>query len=180
MCQGSSEVLKSNSGNLSVAGGALNALGSIMGGNQQKKYADYKAAQSEADANAEAGMGQVRAGKVRKAGALTLADARAAGGGSGVDVNSGSMLSAGETITRNVGSDALTELLTGNRRAASLRATGQGYTAAGTIAQNAGYMGAGRSLLSGSAKAIADKEAQNRYKKTEFTPPPADYSGEDW
>jgi len=173
MCTGSESMVGGNAGYASMAGaalnmigGAMNAGGALKSGNQQEVFANYKADQAMADAEAERQMGEVRAGKIRKAGKLQVSEARAAGGASGVDVNSGSMVDVGETIQRNVSTDALTELLTGVRRANTLTATAQGYRAQGALAQDAAKATATRSLLSGAANAATALYAGNRYKTT--------------
>lgn len=164
-------------GYASVIGGIAGAASSLRTGSQTKAFDDYKANQAEADANAEEQLGQVRGDKVRKAGKVAMGQARAAFGASGVDVSAGSSLAVQANIQRNVSTDALTELLTGQRRAATLRATAQGDRSAGDIAMQDAYGGASKSLLSSYATSMRDKAAANRYTTTR--PPtyvtPGDY-----
>jgi hypothetical protein len=107
----------------------------------------------------------VRAGKVRKAGRLVTSQARAAYGASGVEVDHGTPATVQGSIRRNVEEDALTELLTGKRRATVLRTQGAGDRLAGENAERAGYMGAATSLLQGAASYAGSRQDTNRWIK---------------
>lgn len=100
---------------------AFNAFSAINQGQQQKQYYDYKAAQNDAQAQAEQELGVVRGNQVRKAGFYQRGQARAAYGASGVDVNSGSASVVDQFINASSEYDARNEELTGARRAQQLR-----------------------------------------------------------
>ena len=148
---------------LSLASGLLSAIGNIAEGKQGKKFYNYRADQAIADAAYERGAAQVRAGKLRKAGARQQSEVRAGYAGSGIDVNTGTPLVTAERLQRDISEDAMAELYTGERRARVLEAEAQGYRAAGANAQSAGIMGAGRSILSGAAAAMDAQAKQDKW-----------------
>ena len=135
-----------------VAAAGTKAAGSIVQGHQQNQLAQWQAGQAENDATAAGEMGAVRADTVRRMGRLQKSSARADLAGAGVNVDSGTAGTIQDTIAGNVEHDALTELLTGQSQAKSLRAQAQSLRSQGKMAQTAGYIGAGGSLLEGGAK----------------------------
>jgi hypothetical protein len=157
MCTGAEMLIGSSA--------ALGAYGNVQQGKQAKKYYNYQADQAMADAEAERQMGEARAGRVRKAGVLAQSQVRAGYGASGVDVNTGTPVAVATQLQRDISSDALTELLTGQRRAASLQATAAGQRQAGANAQQAGYNRAAGSLLSGAAGIAQAREAKDRWNR---------------
>lgn len=167
MCDGTGTFGSSTSGTTSekiiTASSLLSAFGSVQQGKQGKAFYDYRANQAVADAAAERGAGEVRAGKVRKAGAIVQGQVRAGYAGSGIDVNSGTALVTSEVVARNVSEDATAELLTGERRARSLEAQAVGDRAAGANAASAGYLGATRSLLAGTAAVMDSRTNSDRW-----------------
>lgn len=142
---------------------AVSTVGAIQQGGQQKRFANYQADQADADAAAEIGMGEVRAGKIRKAGAVAQGEATAALAGAGIDTGAGSGLAVKEKLERNIGEDALSELLTGQRRARALQATAQGYRAAGQNAQTSAMFSAGSSILGGTANYMNSSQARGKW-----------------
>lgn len=142
---------------------AVSALGNLQQGSQANKFYGYKANQAEADAEAERQMGEVRAGKVRKAGALVQSEVRAGYAGSGIDVSSGTPTAVGEKVGRNIEEDALTELLTGQRRGRVLQAEAQGYRASGANAMNSARIGAVTSILGGTASYMNSQQQRDRW-----------------
>jgi hypothetical protein len=137
---------------LMIGSTALSAVNQINQGNQQKEFADYQAAQADADAQAEREMGQVRADKVRKAGRAQQSEARAALAAGGMEVGAGTALTIDEKIALSAEEDALQEILYGSRKGARLNQEAQGSRAAGRNARAAGYAGAAGSVLSAGAR----------------------------
>jgi len=128
----------------------VKAIGELLQGKQQKNYYDWQAEQSRADATAEDEAGQVRAEKIRKAGRYQVGEARAALSASGVASDVGTPLKITQQIERNVEEDALSEMLTGTRKARRLESEASGYTVAGENALvNSRYKAAGSLLESG-------------------------------
>lgn len=113
-------------GRMQAIGSGLNALGDLAAG-------VTRARMSRADARAEEALGQVRAGRIRTAGERELGEARAAASASGVKLSSGSVMEAERSIVRNVEQDALSAIVTGQNRAASLRASAGYYQQAGVL-----------------------------------------------
>lgn len=131
-----------------IASTAFSAVSSIQQGQQQQKYADYQAAQANADAQAEREAGQVQAKQVRKAGKYQQAEATAALAASGVEVGAGTPLKIDQQIGRNVEADALNTILYGTRTGARLDQQAQGLRASGSNAAAAGVRSAFGSVLS--------------------------------
>jgi hypothetical protein len=130
---------------------ALSAANQITQGNQAKGFADFQAAQANADAQAEREMGDVRADKVRRAGTRQQSEARAALAASGVEVGAGTALKIFEDISGDTEEAALQDILFGTRKGARLDQEAQALRAAGKNARTAGLMGAGGSILSAGA-----------------------------
>lgn len=134
-----------------IGAGALGAADKITQGGQAKDFADYQAAQLNADAQAEREMGIVRAGQVRKTAARTRSEARAAYAGSGVDVSVGSALRTDQQIGQDAEMDALNEILYGSRKGERLDQEAALKRIAGSNAKAEGFMGAAGSILSAGA-----------------------------
>lgn len=135
-----------------AASGGVQAIGAIRQGGQQKAFFDAQARQSEADAIAAAGQGQVNADIIRKAARLQVGSARAGAARAGVVVDAGSAEGAVDTINRESELDALTQLITGRLTGARLNAQGSQQRISGQVAmKNANFEAAG-SLLSTGAK----------------------------
>ena len=130
-------------GAIQAVAGGVNALGDLAGG-------VARARMNRNDARAERAYGQAKAGRVRAAGEQELGTARAAAAGAGVKVGSGSVMAAEGQIVRNVEQDAMSAILTGDRRADSLDRSAHMY-------QMGGLQQAGDGLLDaatvGSARA---------------------------
>lgn len=134
-----------------IASTAVSAVSQIQQGEQKRDYANYQAAQANADADAEREAAQVRAEQIRKAGRRTQSEARASLAASGIEVSGGSAVTIDDKIAYNTEEDALNEILTGTRRGARLDQEAVGARAAGDNARTAGYMGAFGSVLSSGA-----------------------------
>lgn len=150
-----------------LASGVMDAVGKLTGAKSTSDFANYQADQLNADAAATRGLAQVGADKIRKAGALTVKAARAAYGASGVAVGSGSALAVQEDIVRRSSEDALTELLTGGYRAASMEATASAKRIAGRNAMVAGFGAAGKSLLSAAADQVKTNSEADRWRRSQ-------------
>lgn len=174
MCDGLMEVFKKtgdpakdteNAQKIILASSALKGVGEIAQGVQARRYFKYQQDQANADAAAEAELGQVRGDKIRKAGKIVQGDARAAYGASGVRADTGSAAVVQQQINRDVEEDALTELYTGQRRARVKQAEAQGFGSQASNALSAGISGAGKSLLGGAATATEAGERTSRWIK---------------
>lgn len=157
MCTGAEGFMQAHADKMILAGGVMDAVGKITGAKASYDYANYQADQLNADAAATRGFASIGADKIRRAGKTVQGQARAAYGASGVSVNSGSAAAVQEDIARRAGEDALTELLTGGYRAASMESTAAARRIAGRNAMFAGVGSAGRSLLS----SYADQQRAN-------------------
>lgn len=134
-----------------IASAAMSATSAISEGKQKKDYANFQANQANADAQAEREQGVVEAGKIRKQGKYTSAEATSSLAASGVEVGAGTALKIDQQIARNTEEDALQQILFGTRKGARLDQEATGLRAAGKNAQRAGFMKATGSLLSAGA-----------------------------
>jgi hypothetical protein len=149
----------------SAASGGFQAVGALREGGQQKAFYDAQAAQTEADAQAAEGMGNVNANIIRKAARLQTGAARAGAARSGVVVDAGSAQGAIDTINRESELDALTQLLTGRLTARRLNAQGSQQRIAGQVAMKNANWNAVGSLLGTGAKIggmYADQQAAGK------------------
>lgn len=148
---------------LSILGTAVSAVGSLYQGRQQQQYYEAQASrtrqQSEMqaaelerqrlyslrDAAEERAAAAERSSKIRRAAAREVGRARASLAASGVSADVGSAVTIQDYISAAGESDAMAELVTGQRRSRSLteRADAYGrqaaYTRAGA-AQEAAYL----------------------------------------
>lgn len=187
MCTGTSGTGIGSSGtsgswaDLIIAGSSLlSAHGNLSEGKSGAQMYGYRANQAEADAVFERGMGEVRANKIRKAGVLAQAEVRAGYGGSGIDVNSGTPLAVAEKLERNIGEDAIAQLLTGEYRARKDEQEAGFDRASASRTISGSRYAAARSLLAGTA-ALMDSDTKRdkwvrmqqqdfaRTKRAEFT-----------
>lgn len=136
---------------MSAASTAMSVVGSLQQGQQQKAYANYQAAQAEADAKAERDAAEVHADKIRKAAKLQAGEARAALAGSGVDVGSGTPVDINSSIYANAEEDAWSAILGGKSKSNQLNAQAEGLRISGKNAESASYMKAAGSALYGAA-----------------------------
>ena len=136
---------------MTIASTAYSAVSQISQGNQKRDYANYQAAQANADAEAEREAAQVQAEKLRKAGKRTQSEARASLAASGIEVSGGSAVTIEDKIAYNAEEEAMQNVLAGTRRGARLDQEAVGSRAAGDNARAAGYMGAFGSVLSSGA-----------------------------
>lgn len=137
---------------MSAASTAMSVLGSLKQGEQQKDYANYQAAQANADAKAERDAAEVHADKIRKAAKLQASEARAALAGSGVDVGQGTPVDINSSIYKNAEEDAWTAILGGKNKGAQLDAQAEGMRISGNNAETASYFNAAGSALSGAVQ----------------------------
>ncbi|WP_158785147.1 hypothetical protein [Pantoea sp. BAV 3049] len=130
-----------------VASTVLATAGTVASAQQQKKMANYQAAQAEADADAAAGAAKVEAARIRKAGQAQAAQANAAYAASGVATGEGSALRITSGIVGDAEEDAYTTLVNGGNTAARYNAQAQADRISGSNAATAGYINAGSTLL---------------------------------
>lgn len=142
---------------------AVSAVGNLVEGKQAKAYYNYKGDQAEADANYEIGAAAVRASRVRKAGTYQQGEVAAGYAASGIDVTQGTPMTTREALDRNISLDATMQLLTGQRRAAILRAEAQGDRIAGDRALAGGMLSASRSILSGVSTYMNAQNARDKW-----------------
>lgn len=148
---------------LPIVGGFIQGLGAINQGRQQRDYYWDRALQDDTDAIYERQLGGMRAAKVRKAGEVVKGQARAAYAASGVEVGRGTPVTTNEKITRNVEEDAVTQLLTGERRAEMLTKEAQGLRTAGSNATTNALLSAWGSMLGGAASSYGNQQSSDRW-----------------
>ncbi len=130
-----------------VASSVLAAGGAVASGQQQKKMANYQAAQAEADAEASKAAAKVEAERIRKAGRQQASAANAALAASGVDTGEGTALRVTSGITGDAEQDAYQTILNGVNSSNRLQAQAQADRISGSNAATAGNISAGSSLL---------------------------------
>lgn len=147
-----------------VASSVLAAGGAVASGQQQKKMANYQAAQAEADADAAKASARVEAERIRKAVAsrpppLTLRRRRQA-----VETGEGTALRVTSGIAGDAEQDAYQTILNGvnssNRRRRRLQAdriSGSNAATAGNISAGSSLLSAGGTAYSGWKKAKTGK-----------------------
>lgn len=133
----------------------IGAFSAYQQGETQKDFAEYEAAQGQADANAEAGMARVEAERIRKARAFAIGEANAGMAAAGIDVGSGTALNINRDITKRSEEDAYLTLFGGEDRKKRGQAEATLAKARGKSASNAGKLGAGQALLSGAGQSYS-------------------------
>ncbi|HBL7066249.1 TPA: hypothetical protein LSI07_005212, partial [Klebsiella oxytoca] len=130
-----------------IGASVLSAGGAVYSGQQQKKMANYQAAQAEADADASQKAARVEADRIRKAGREQAAAANASLAASGVETGEGTALRITSGITEDSEQDAYQTILNGANSASRLQAQAQADRITGSNAATAGNISAGSSLL---------------------------------
>ena len=133
---------------------ALAAAGSYSQGQTAKKQAQFQAGISEQQAGREREIAIAEEGDFRKRQSAVLAQRRAALGGSGVQIDTGTPLLGSEDFAAEVELQARRIGAGGQTRATRLEQQAQLLRAGGRAAQTQGYFRAGASLLSGSGQAF--------------------------
>ncbi|WP_223621174.1 hypothetical protein [Lysobacter sp. ESA13C] len=151
--------------------GAYSAYTAYEGGKNQAKIADYQAAQTEADAKAEAGAAQVESDRIRKRGRQAAAEANVAIAASGQQLGSAGSLAINREIYRGAEEDAYFALIGGRDRATRLNAQGQLTREGGKMAKSAGKSSAFAQLLQTGASTYSGwKRAGSPTPQTRFGP----------
>lgn len=140
-----------NAGTIAAVSAGLSAVNQINQGRQAQKFHNFQAEQAQADAQAEREAGQVRADRIRRAARAQAGEATAALAASGVSTGAGTPVKIVQDIETRGESDALQELLTGDRRGRRLDQQADGERASGKNALRTAVWGAGGSLLSTAA-----------------------------
>ncbi|CAH5190036.1 hypothetical protein U4P18_18590 [Klebsiella pneumoniae] len=138
-----------------VASSVLAAGGAVASGQQQKKMANYQAAQAEADAEASKAAAKVEAERIRKAGRQQASAANAALAASGVETGEGTALRVTSGIAGDAEQDAYQTILNGVSSSNRLQAQAQADRISGSNAATAGNISAGSSLLSAGGTAYS-------------------------
>ena len=138
-----------------IGASVLSAGGAVYSGQQQKKMANYQAAQAEADADASQKAARVEADRIRKAGREQSAAANASLAASGVETGEGTALRITSGITEDSEQDAYQTILNGANSASRLQAQAQADRITGSNAATAGNISAGSSLLAAGGTAYA-------------------------
>lgn len=133
---------------VALAAAAVSALGAMKQGNDAKTAANYNAAQTRADAEANTAAAKVQAQRIRQQGAQQASQANAAFGASGVETGAGTALRVTSDITGDAEQDAYTTVVNGANNSNRMRAQAQADVLGGQKAQQAGMINAGGSLLS--------------------------------
>jgi hypothetical protein len=136
-----------------LASAAIGAYATYESGQTQQDFANYEAAQGEADAKAEKADAQVEADRIRKAGKVAAEEAGAAVAASGQDLASAGALAINREVYRGNEEDAYFALLGGKDRAAKLNAQAGLTRAQGKASAQAGTLGAFSQALSGATSA---------------------------
>ncbi|SMG60159.1 hypothetical protein [Cedecea sp. NFIX57] len=137
---------------VALAAAAVSALGAMKQGNDAKAAANYNAAQTQADAQANTAAAKVQAQRIREQGAKQASQANAAFGASGVEADSGTALRVTSGIAGDAEQDAYQTILNGVNSSNRMRAQAQADRLSGKQAQQAGMINAGSSLLSSGSK----------------------------
>lgn len=116
--------------------------GTISQGITARGQADAQAILLDDQARQEREAGMRDAEVIRRAAERTAASARTAAAASGVVVDTGSAALATDYITQTGGEDALTAILTGERRASATEGEAKQTRLAGRAAQKASYISA--------------------------------------
>lgn len=135
-----------------TAASVLGAFSAYQQGENQKDWANYQAAQAQADANAEKSAAEVQAEKIRKMARIQAGEATASLAGSGVDIGEGTALNINKEIYGRAEEDAVMTIFGGADRSARGNAEAAAYRLKGEQAQQAGYLNATSSLLSSGAQ----------------------------
>lgn len=137
---------------LLVGSALVGAYATYEGGQTEKRFANYEAAQGQADAQAEKGDAQVEADRLRKVGAQATAEANAALAGSGQNVGSAGALQINKRITAGANEDAYFALLGGANRATKLNTQSQLTKARGKAGAQGATMSAFGQAIGGTAQ----------------------------
>lgn len=134
---------------------AVSAAGAVGSGMAEKNRSDFSAAEQVQNAIRGKEISDLEAEDFLKAASRTAADSRAAGGGSGTVLNTGSNLLAQqdhaaevENQARRIRAGGQTELQRGIEQSRLTKS-------AGSAAQTRGFARAGSSLLSGASKVFS-------------------------
>lgn len=136
-----------------LAAGALSAGAAIQQSQQQASDQRVQAHQTDIDAKQEQQAAEERSNLIRKAGARTRANAIAAYGAAGVDVDSGSAQAVDQRIATDVESDAWSEILTGKRVGRRMEVGSRNLRRSADNIQRQGYYSAAGTLLSSGSQA---------------------------
>lgn len=140
---------------LTVGSTLVGAFGQMQAGKQEQQWANYQAAQAEADAKAEKGAATVEAERIRKAGKRAMAEADAALAGSGVALGEGTAVNINRDIAQGVEEDALLTIAGGQDRSLRLNAQATADRIRGSQAASAGKIGALSTLIGGTNRAAS-------------------------
>lgn len=133
---------------LMLAGTGLQAASMLQQGQSAKAYGNYQNEVAKRDAANAEGAGRVHAEKIRKAGRVAKADARAAIAASGMDINSGSAQDIETQIGADFESDALAAVYSGMNEGTTRRTEGAAAAKRGRTQQSS-------ALMAGAAQAAA-------------------------
>ena len=138
-----------------MAASAVGAVGAASEGQDKKEAAEFSAADQLQLAAREREISKVEEGDFRRVQSRFFADNRAASGGSGVQLNTGSNLLAAQDFAAEVELQAMRIRAGGDTRATRLETQALLTKRAGKAAQTRGFARAGSSLLSGASKAFS-------------------------
>lgn len=137
---------------LALVGAGVSAVGTVMGGAQQKEQAEEQAALIKVEGEEEGRAARDRAGKIRKAGRMQAGAMRASLAASGVEVGGeGTPIVLEKQLARDVEDDAWAEILSGGNRASKLRYEAKALKRRGKDAFTGSLFEAGGTVLSAGA-----------------------------
>lgn len=134
---------------IGLVGAAISAGAQVQEGNERKDWADYQAEQMRADAEAERGMAQVQASRIRTAADQQRSRVRASMAAGGMDVDgTGTPTIVDSSIAAGAEHDAFLALIGGQDAYARGAQQASAISKQGSKAKTAGYVGAGTTMLS--------------------------------
>ena len=165
-----------------LASTAISTCSAIKQGQAARAAGTYQAAQAKADADAVEGAARVQAAKIREASKRQQAAVTAAAAGSGVDINSASVLDINREVATDYESDALATIYSGRNAAGSRRAEGGFAAAQGRARQGNALLGAASTAASGWYSAFPRKPAApiTRMDTGATARPPREETFEGW
>lgn len=144
-----------------VVGAGVSAYSTYQTGKTQETFANFEAAQGEADARAEQGDAQVEAERLRKIGKMNAAEANASMAASGANLGSAGALQINRQITENAEHDAYITEVGGDQRAMRLNTQAGLTRAQGKAARQGATLSAFATAVSGAGAAYGGwKKAQ--------------------
>ena len=143
---------------LQAIGLGVSAVGTVAGGIQSQKVADYNAKVAENNAASARQDAAYEAGLQREQVRRAVGAQRAAGAASGLDITSGTPVAVLGDTAKAGEMDVLARLYAGESAAVDYQNDAARFRAEGKAAKTAGFINAGTSLLSGFGKMASNRK----------------------